>query len=79
MSLGSLYQLLHKQKLELSWFDRLSIALQATKGINYSHRHQSKIIHDDIKSLNILLDKRESEYIVKICDFGMANTLRSFQ
>ena len=37
MSLGSLYKILHKDKLQLDWSDRLSIALQAAKGINHLH------------------------------------------
>jgi serine/threonine protein kinase len=31
--------------------------------------HQSKIVHRDIKTLNILLDQRNS---IKLCDFGLA-------
>jgi len=74
MSLGSLYQVLHKQKLELSWSNRLSIASQATKGINYLHRFQPPISYRDIKSLNLLLENHHTDYVVKVCDFGMTKT-----
>ena len=74
MSLGSLHQVLHKQKFELSWSNRLSIALQTAKGINYLHQFQPPILHRDIKSLNLLLDRHQSEFVIKICDFGMAKT-----
>lgn len=74
ISLGSLYRLLHLEKVELSWSDRLSIALQIIKGINYLHKHQPQILHRDIKSSNLLLENRYEGYFVKICDFGMAKT-----
>ena len=74
MSLGSLHQVLHEMKLQLSWSHRFSIALQAAKGINYLHQSQPPILHRDIKSLNLLLENHYSGYLVKICDFGMAKT-----
>ena len=74
MSLGSLYHILHEEKLQFSWSQRFSIALQAARAIHYLHRFQPTILHRDIKSLNLLLDKHHSEFIVKICDFGMAKT-----
>ena len=75
MSLGSLYHVLHEQQREFSWSDRLSIALQAAKGINYLHKSQPEIVHRDIKSSNILLENHHSGYyLVKVCDFGLAKT-----
>ena len=74
MSLGSLYKVLHEVKLPLDWSDRSSIALQTTKGINYLHKLQQPILHRDIKSLNVLLDRSHGGYIAKVCDFGLAKT-----
>lgn len=74
ISLGSLYQLLHERKEEISWSDRFSVASQAARGINYLHHYQPQILHRDIKSMNILLKKDCCEYLVKICDFGLAKT-----
>ena len=74
MSLGSLYKILHEDKLSLDWPDRLSIALQTAKSINYLHQLQDPIVHRDIKSLNILVERSYQGYIVKMCDFGLAKT-----
>ena len=74
MALGSLYKMLHKAKIELNWFSRLSIALQTAKSINYLHHLKTAILHRDIKSLNFLLDRSHEGYIVKVCDFGLAQT-----
>ena len=74
MSSGSLYQLIHETKTQLSWSDRLSIALQAAKGINYLHQFQPQILHRNIKSSNVLINNHQSEYVVKISDFGLNQT-----
>eukprot|EP01100_Stratorugosa_tubuloviscum_P012296 TRINITY_DN578_c0_g1_i1.p1 TRINITY_DN578_c0_g1~~TRINITY_DN578_c0_g1_i1.p1 ORF type:complete len:513 (-),score=145.66 TRINITY_DN578_c0_g1_i1:78-1616(-) len=47
---------------------RLKIALEIAITINYLHSHNPAIIHCDLKSANILFD---SNYNVKICDFGL--------
>ncbi|CAF3970321.1 unnamed protein product [Rotaria sp. Silwood1] len=72
MSLGSLYDVLKWQTLQFTWSDRLSIASQMTKGINYLHKLPKPIIHRDIKSLNILLTENGRGFVAKIADFGLA-------
>lgn len=72
MSLGSLYDVLKQQTIQLTWLDRWSIAQQMTKGINYLHRCPKPIIHRDIKSLNVLMNKRDQGFLVKVGDFGLA-------
>ncbi|CAF3254103.1 unnamed protein product [Rotaria sp. Silwood2] len=74
MSLGSLYKILHEDNLELSWRERLSIAFQATTGINYLHQLTEPVLHRDIKSLNFLIERAYEGYTVKACDFGLAKT-----
>ncbi|CAF1212721.1 unnamed protein product [Didymodactylos carnosus] len=74
MSLGSLYKILHEDKLVLSWSERLSVALQAANGINYLHRLPEPVFHRDIKSLNLLVERAYEGYTVKVCDFGLART-----
>ena len=47
--------------------DRRRIVQQMTSVIAYLHQHG--IVHRDIKSHNMLLDKNLN---VKLCDFGLA-------
>lgn len=52
---------------QLDWKRRWSISLDIARGLNYLHSRN--IIHQDLKSLNILLD---SNFRAKISDFGLA-------
>jgi serine/threonine protein kinase len=64
---GTLYDLIHKRKTPLTDSDRKKIALQLVGVICYLHRHG--IVHRDIKSHNILIDRN---FTIKLCDFGLA-------
>ncbi|XP_054812621.1 serine/threonine-protein kinase CTR1-like isoform X2 [Prosopis cineraria] len=80
LSRGSLYRLLHKPgaKEMLDERRRLSMAYDVAKGMNYLHKRNPPIVHRDLKSPNLLVDKK---YTVKVCDFGLsrlkANTFLS--
>ncbi|XP_052174456.1 serine/threonine-protein kinase CTR1 isoform X2 [Diospyros lotus] len=80
LSRGSLYRLLHKQGARevLDERRRLSMAYDVAKGMNYLHNRNPPIVHRDLKSPNLLVDKK---YTVKVCDFGLsrlkANTFLS--
>lgn len=61
------------KKKRLDWETRLNIALGAAQGLAYVHHDCSpRIIHGDMKSSNILLDK---EYGAHLTDFGIAKSL----
>ncbi|KAL0688206.1 hypothetical protein Bca4012_087883 [Brassica carinata] len=69
----SLFRLFHKSgpRKQLDERRRLSMAydvLQA-KGMNYLHNHNPLIVHRDLKSPNLLVDKK---YTVKVCDLGLS-------
>ena len=67
MSNGSLFDRLHKAATPLDATHKTICALGIAQGMAYMH--SKKILHRDLKSLNILLD---SDDFPKICDFGMS-------
>ena len=67
---GNLFEFLHgRDAADLADVERISLALEIAQGINYLHSFKPPILHRDLKSLNILLDKN---YVAKIADFGWA-------
>ncbi|XP_024984153.1 receptor-like protein kinase FERONIA [Cynara cardunculus var. scolymus] len=69
---GTLDHHLHKADTPLNWVQRLKIALGAARGLDYLHTGvgtQHGVIHRDIKSSNILLDKN---WAAMISDFGLS-------
>ncbi|XP_078175371.1 chitin elicitor receptor kinase 1-like isoform X2 [Carex rostrata] len=54
----------------LPWANRVQIALDSARGLEYIHEHTVPVyIHRDIKSANILIDKNDR---AKVADFGLA-------
>ncbi|KAI9081313.1 hypothetical protein K1719_036734 [Acacia pycnantha] len=71
MNLGDLNGLLsEKNQNVLKWSDRLQVAVDAAKGLEYLHNGcMTPIIHRDLKPSNILLNKSME---AKIADFGLS-------
>ncbi|XP_038898927.1 serine/threonine-protein kinase CTR1 isoform X2 [Benincasa hispida] len=68
---GSLYRLIHRPSSGelMDQRKRLRMALDVAKGINYLHCLNPPIVHWDLKSPNLLVDKN---WTVKVCDFGLS-------
>ncbi|CAN1145963.1 Serine/threonine-protein kinase CTR1 [Linum perenne] len=68
---GSLYRLIHRPAAGevMDQRRRLRMALDVAKGVNYLHCLSPPIVHWDLKSPNLLVDKN---WTVKVCDFGLS-------
>ncbi|KAK6162286.1 hypothetical protein DH2020_002127 [Rehmannia glutinosa] len=75
---GNLDQWLHGDIGEVSpltWEIRMNIILGTAKGLAYLHEGlEPKVVHRDIKTTNILLDR---QWHPKLSDFGLAKLLNS--
>lgn len=67
MKRGTLFDVLYKQRIKLTWSMIRKIALQVGEGM--AHMHEHGFVHRDLKSGNILVD---SSYNAKVGDFGLA-------
>ncbi|KAF3550408.1 hypothetical protein DY000_02003733 [Brassica cretica] len=66
---GSLFQLLQKKTSKLDWRWRIHMALDIARGMNYLHCCSPTIVHRDLKSSNLLVDRNLT---VKVADFGLS-------
>ncbi|TVU29766.1 hypothetical protein EJB05_21351, partial [Eragrostis curvula] len=75
---GTLEQWLHGEVgpiSPLTWDHRMKIILGTAKGLMYLHEGlEPKVVHRDVKTSNILLDKN---WNAKLSDFGLAKLLGS--
>ncbi|XP_073158853.1 probable serine/threonine-protein kinase SIS8 isoform X2 [Henckelia pumila] len=71
---GSLYRLIHRPNNQLDERRRLRMALDTARGMNYLHNCTPVIVHRDLKSPNLLVDKN---WVVKVCDFGLSRMKHS--
>ncbi|KAJ0984482.1 hypothetical protein J5N97_002838 [Dioscorea zingiberensis] len=71
---GSLFRLIHRPNNQLDERRRLKMALDVARGMNYLHNCTPMIVHRDLKSPNLLVDK---SWVVKVCDFGLSRMKHS--
>ncbi|OQS06075.1 serine/threonine protein kinase [Thraustotheca clavata] len=67
----SLFERLHRTNEQISLNELVAIATGVASAMQYLHAQTPVIIHRDLKSQNVLLDKKG---IVKLCDFGLVCT-----
>ncbi|XP_071719603.1 uncharacterized protein [Rutidosis leptorrhynchoides] len=70
---GSLFRLLQRNTTKLDWRRRVRMAVDIAQGMNYLHHCQPPIIHRDLKSSNLIVDKN---WTVKVGDFGLSRIKR---
>lgn len=66
---GSLFRLLHRNTQGMDWKRRSRMALDIARGMNYLHHCNPPIVHRDLKSSNLLVDRN---WNVKVADFGLS-------
>ncbi|KAK4788057.1 hypothetical protein SAY86_019376 [Trapa natans] len=69
LSRGSLFMALHKSKRAIDIRRRMRMALDVVRGMNYLHHRNPPILHRDLKSSNLLVDRN---WNVKVGDFGLS-------
>ncbi|GJR45981.1 PAC motif-containing protein [Tanacetum coccineum] len=68
-TVGSEAQILQRSTTRLDWKRRLHMAVDIARGMNYLHSCHPPIVHRDLKSSNLLVDKN---WTVKVGDFGLS-------
>ncbi|BDA45207.1 probable serine/threonine-protein kinase SIS8 at C-terminar half [Coccomyxa sp. Obi] len=77
---GSLLDILSRARenpaaaAELGWNRRLNMALEAAKGMLYLHSRAEPVLHRDLKSANLLVDKH---WRVKVADFNLSRVMNA--
>ncbi|GER48618.1 kinase family protein [Striga asiatica] len=69
MSNGTLYDALHSSPRPPTWGRRIRLALQTARAVHALHSQSPPVVHRDIKSANVLIDRRFS---ARLGDFGLA-------
>jgi serine/threonine protein kinase len=69
MSNGTLYDTLHSNSRPPNWGRRITMALQIAKAVDTLHSQNPPVIHRDIKSANVLIDRN---FNARLGDFGLA-------
>ncbi|TMW59257.1 hypothetical protein Poli38472_004326 [Pythium oligandrum] len=70
MDSGDLSEVLTKNKTTLAWpKEKISIAMDVAEGLVYLHSMRPVVVHRDLKSKNVLINKRG---LAKLSDFGVS-------
>lgn len=70
---GDVRSLLENRRVDLSWQkEKISIAIDIAEGLTYLHTLHPPVIHRDLKSSNVMLNK---EMVAKLSDFGLSRNL----
>lgn len=69
---GSLHDLVHNSRTDMTFAQRMSISVQVAEGVEYLHSRSPPFVHRDIKSLNVVMDH---DLNAKLCDFGLTQSM----
>ncbi|XP_065843565.1 uncharacterized protein [Oscarella lobularis] len=70
---GNLHQLLSSDNEAIQRMEvRITIAKQIAIGMVHLHYNRPPVIHYDLKSDNVLVEKKGDDFVCKICDFGFS-------
>jgi len=73
---GCVFDLVHNSSVELATTQKCSILGDVALAMEYLHGSEPKILHRDLKSLNLLLARqvcsKQDVPCIKLCDFGSA-------
>ena len=69
---GNLFDLLYVNQVSLKAALRVKAAIQTSQAIQYMHGLKPPLVHRDLKTQNLVLDK---QFNIKVCDFGKTQEL----
>jgi len=69
---GNVKHLLQNKKIEITFRQKLEMAIHTAQGMLYLHSHVPPIVHRDLKTHNLMVDKHGT---VKVGDFGLSRVL----
>eukprot|EP01088_Endostelium_zonatum_P014239 TRINITY_DN3033_c1_g1_i1.p1 TRINITY_DN3033_c1_g1~~TRINITY_DN3033_c1_g1_i1.p1 ORF type:complete len:535 (+),score=157.27 TRINITY_DN3033_c1_g1_i1:62-1666(+) len=74
LMVGSLWGLLHDKSMNLDLKTQIRLITDTARGMNYLHLFKPAVVHRDLKSPNLLVDKYLN---IKIADFGLSKVKSS--